>query len=94
MLDLLKDKPYMHSDSPRTAVEDQEPPTDDDSDDMDNDPAPPSIDDEFEDENNDPPPLMKNDNFDDESNEDSVPDEQLGRNQNVMTANHHIHREH
>jgi hypothetical protein len=43
MLDLLKHKPCMHSDSPRTAVEDQEPPTDDDSDDKDNDPAPPSI---------------------------------------------------
>ena len=33
MLDLLKDKPYMHSNSPRPAVEDPEPPTDDDSDD-------------------------------------------------------------
>ena len=29
MLDLLKDKPYMHSNSPRPAVEDSEPPTDD-----------------------------------------------------------------
>jgi hypothetical protein len=52
MLDLLKDKPYMHSNSPKTAVEDPEPPTDDDSDDEGNDPAPPSI----EDENDDPPP--------------------------------------
>jgi hypothetical protein len=48
MLDLLKDKPHMHSNSPRPAVEDPEPPTDDDSDDEDNDPAPLSINDEPE----------------------------------------------
>jgi hypothetical protein len=42
MLDLLKDKPFMHSNSPRPAVEDPEPPTDDDSDDEDNDPTPPN----------------------------------------------------
>jgi hypothetical protein len=55
MLDLLKDKPYMHfNNSPRPAVEDSEPATDDDSDDDEhNDPIPPSIDVESEDENND-----------------------------------------
>ena len=74
MLDLLYDKPYMHSDSPRPAVEDP----DDDSDDEDNDPAPPSIDNESEDENNEPPPLMEDDDSDDETNDDSIPDEQLG----------------
>ena len=37
MLDLLKVKPYMHSDAPRPAVEYPEPPTGDDSDDEDND---------------------------------------------------------
>ena len=37
ILDLLKDKPCMHSDAPRPEVEDPEPPTDDDSDDEDND---------------------------------------------------------
>ena len=67
----------MHSNSPRPAVEDPEPPTDDDSDDEDNDLAPPSIDDELEDENNDPPPLMEDDDSDDESNDDLAPDEQL-----------------
>ena len=60
MLDLLKDKPYMHSNSPRPAVEDPEPPTDDDSDDEDNDPAPPLIDDKPEDENDNPPPPHPN----------------------------------
>ena len=71
MLDLLKDKPYMHSNSPRPAVEDSDPPTD-------NDPTPPSTNDESEDEDDDPPPLMEDDDSDDESNNDSVPDEQLG----------------
>ena len=74
MLDLLKDKPYMHSDAPGPAVEDPEPPTDDDSDDEDNDLAPPLIDDESENEDNDPPPLMGNDDSDDESNDNSGPD--------------------
>jgi hypothetical protein len=78
MRDLLKDKPYMHSDPPRPAVEDPEPPIDDDPYGNDNDPAPPSIDVESEDENNDPPPLMEDDDSDDESNDNSVPDEQLG----------------
>ena len=78
MLDLLKDKPYMHSNSPRPAVEDSEPPTDDDSDDEDNDPTPPSTNDESEDEDDDPSPLMEDDDTDDEPNDDSVPDEQLG----------------
>ena len=78
MLDLLKDKPYMHSDAPGPAVEDPEPPTDDDSDDEDNNPAPPLIDDESEDEDNDPPPLMENDDSDDESSDNSGPDNQLG----------------
>ena len=71
MLDLLKDKQYMHSNSPtRPAVEDPEPPTDDDSDDKGKDPTPSSIDNS--------PPLMEDDNSDDESNDDSAPDEQLG----------------
>ncbi len=74
MLDLLKDKPYMHSNSPRPAVEDSEPPTDDDSGDEDNDPTPSSTNDESE----DPPPLMEDEDSDDESNNDSVPDKQLG----------------
>ena len=78
MLDQLNDKPYMHSNSPRPAVEDSEQPTDDDSDDEDKGFAPPSIDDEPEDENDDPPPLMEDDDSDDEPNDDSVPDEQLG----------------
>ncbi len=77
MLDLLKDKPYMHSNSPRPAVEDPEPLTDNDSDDEDNDPTPPSTNDESEDEDDDPPPLMEDDDSDDEPNDDSVPDEQL-----------------
>jgi hypothetical protein len=71
MQDLLKDKPYMHSNSPRPAVEDPEPPTDDDYDDEDNDPTPPLKDEESEDE-------MEDDDSDDEPNDDSVPDEQLG----------------
>jgi len=79
MLDLLKDKPYMHSNSPRPAVEDPEPPTDDDSDDEDNDPIQPSsTNDESEDEEDDPPPLMEDDDSDDEPNDDSATDEQLG----------------
>jgi hypothetical protein len=78
MLDLLKDKPYMHSDAPRPAVEEPEPPTDDDSDDKDNYLAPPSIDDESENENNDPPPLMEENTSDDESSDDLVFNEQLG----------------
>ena len=78
MLDLLKDKPYIHSDAPRPAVEDPEPPIDNDSDDEDNDSAPPSVDNESEDENKDPPPLMEDDDFEDEPNDDSVLDEQLG----------------
>ena len=90
MLDLLKDKPYIHTNSPRPAVEDPEPPTDDDPDDKDNDPAPQSMDDESEDENNDPPPLMEDDDSDDESNDDSAPDKQLGHSQNVMTTDHYI----
>jgi hypothetical protein len=78
MLDLLKDdKQYMHSNSPRPAVEDPEPPTDDDSDDEGKDPTPSSIDKESEDENDVSPPLMEDDNSDDESNDDSAPDEQL-----------------
>jgi hypothetical protein len=69
----------MHSNSPRPAVEDSEPPTaDDDSDDEDNDPTPPSTNDESEDEDDDPPPLMEDDDSDDESNDDSVPDEHIG----------------
>ncbi len=77
MLDLLKDKPYMHSDAPRPAVEDPEPSADDDSDDENNDPAPPLIDDEAEVEDNDLPPLMEGKDSDDESNDDSGPDDQL-----------------
>ena len=46
MLDLLKYKPYTHSDAPKPAMEVLEPPTDDDSEDDDNDPAQPLIDDE------------------------------------------------
>ena len=68
----------MHSNSPRPAVEDPESPTDDDSDDEGNNPAPPSIDDESEDENNDPPSLMEDDDSNDEPNDNSVPYEQLG----------------
>ena len=34
MLDLIKNKPYMHSNSPRPAVEDPELPTDDDFNDL------------------------------------------------------------
>ena len=76
MLDLLQDKPYMHSNSPRPAVEDPpQPPIDDDSDDE--DPLP-SIGDESEDENNDPQTLMEDDDSNDESNDDPAPDEQLG----------------
>jgi hypothetical protein len=78
MLDLLKNKPYICSDTPRPEVEDPEPPTDDDSDDEENDPAPQSIDDESEDKNDDPLQLMEDDDSDDEPNDDSVPDEQLG----------------
>jgi hypothetical protein len=78
MLDLLKDKPYMHFNSPRPAVEDPEPPTDDDSDDEDNDPTPPSINDESENRDDDPPPVMEDDDSDNEPNDDTVPDEQLG----------------
>jgi hypothetical protein len=81
MLELLKDKPYMHSNSPRPAVVEDppKPPTDDDSDDEDNDPPPPSIGDESEDENNDPQTLMEDDDdSDDESNDDPAPDEQFG----------------
>ena len=61
----------MHSNSPRPAVEDPEPPTDDDYDDEVNDPTPPPKDEESEDE-------MEDDDSDDEPNDDSVPDEQLG----------------
>ena len=78
MLDLLKDKPYIHSDAPRPAVEDPEPPIDDDSDDEDNYPTPSSRNDESEDRDDDPPPVMEDDDSDDEPIDDTVPDEQLG----------------
>jgi hypothetical protein len=91
MLDLLKDKPYMHSNSPRPAVEDPEPPTDDDSDDEDNDPIQPSsTNDESEDEEDDPPPLMEDDDSDDEPNDDSASDENSEYSQSVMITDHHI----
>ena len=57
MLDLLKDKLYMHSDAPRSAMKDLEPPTEDNSDDEVNDPAPSLIDHESNDEDDDPPQL-------------------------------------
>jgi hypothetical protein len=77
MLDLLKDGYGLQR--TQTSSRGLEPPTDNDSDDEDNDPAPPLIDDESEDENNDhPPPLVEDDDFDNESNDDSGPNDQLG----------------
>ena len=79
MLDLQKDKPYMHSDAPRPAVEDQSPrQTTTPMTRTTIHPAPLLTDDGSDDEDDNPLPLAADDDSDNESDDDSRPDYQLG----------------